>query len=824
MTGDEQSAFLFLFLGIFALITIGGVFFAFVFFLRKRGGLVRALNLQLLVVRLMPHAPTDQQNVGQIREKIALMEQFYSHLFAMREKWWTALAYGKPVFTLELTVPQVGEELSFYIAVSRRFVPAVEKVMQGIFPEAHIEVSQDYNIFNPGGVAAATAVVLRSGPYFPIKTYQRLEGDPLKAVTNVFTKLGKDGEGAALQIIATPAPHHWAAKLRAQARRIQEGKQVRKTQAAAFSGAIADFIRPATPSPTAPQTAGASPPRPPEPQRRITPLEEEMLKALEQKASKPLFETNIRLIASAATASRAREIVQGLEVAFAQFTDQNLNSFTARELTGSALKRFLYHFSFRIFEPARRAVLSADELTSVFHFPNATIETPHMSVLRAREAPPPPNLPHEGLILGASVFRGEERQVYFLDEDRRRHLYIIGQTGTGKSTMLENMAVQDIHNGKGVCFIDPHGEAVEHLLASVPRHRAQDVVYFNPGDVARPMGLNMLEYDPLFPEQKTFVVNELLSIFRKLFGATPESMGPAFEQYFRNSALLVMEHPASGNTILDISRVLSDKVFRDYKLAHCLNPIVRQFWQNAERTSGEQSLANFVPYVTNKFDNFTANEILRPIVAQERSAFNFREVMDSQKILLVNLSKGRLGDLNSSLIGLVIVGKLLMSALSRVDMQEERRKDFYLYIDEFQNVTTDSIATILSEARKYRLNLTITHQFIGQLKEEIKKAVFGNVGSMASFRIGTEDAEFMAKQYKPVFAEQDLLNIANRTCYLRMLINGQVAQPFNMKTYAPYQGDAQMAEVVKEMSRLKYGRSRVEVEQEILERHNRILQ
>ncbi|MDZ4299999.1 MAG: DUF87 domain-containing protein, partial [Candidatus Sungbacteria bacterium] len=616
MTVDDQSVVLFLFLGVFALVTIGGVFLAFVFFLRKKGAIVRALNLQLLAVRLMPHAPSDQQNVTQIREKIALMEQFYSHLFAMREKLWTTLVYGRPVFALELTVPHIGEELSFYIAVSRRFVPAVEKVMQGIFPEAHIEISQDYNMFNPSGAAAATAVILRSGPYFPIKTYQRLEGDPLKALTNVFTKLGKDGEGAALQIIATPAPHHWAVKLRAQARRIHEGKQVRKTKAAAFSGALVDMIRPATPSPTVSQTASGSQLRPPEPQRRITPLEEEMLKALEQKASKPLFETNIRLVASAATAPRAREIVQGLEVAFAQFTDQNLNSFTARELAGSALKRFLYNFSFRIFEPARRVVLSADELTSLFHFPNATIETPQMSVLRAREAPPPPNLPHEGLILGASVFRGEERQVYFLDEDRRRHIYIIGQTGTGKSTMLENMAVQDIHNGKGVCFIDPHGEAVEHLLAAVPRHRVHDVVYFNPGDVERPMGLNMLEYDPMFPEQKTFVVNELLSIFRKLFGSTPESMGPAFEQYFRNSALLVMEHPTSGNTILDISRVLSDKQFRDYKLAHCLNPIVRQFWQNAERTSGEQSLANFVPYVTNKFDNFTSNEIMRPIVAQ----------------------------------------------------------------------------------------------------------------------------------------------------------------------------------------------------------------
>ena len=361
------------------------------------------------------------------------------------------------------------------------------------------------------------------------------------------------------------------------------------------------------------------------------------------------------------------------------------------------------------------------------------------------------------------------------------------------------------------------------MLGMVPRHRAQDVIYFNPGDIERPMGLNMLEYDPAFPEQKTFIVNELLGIFNKLYNMAIAG-GPIFEQYFRNATMLVMDDPSSGNTILEVSRVLSDKAFRDLKISRSNNIVVKNFWtQIAEKAGGEASLKDMVPYITSKTDNFTANEIMRPIVAQEHSAFNFREVMDNQKILLVNLSKGRLGDLNSSFIGLILVGKMLMSALSRGDMAEEKRKDFYLYIDEFQNVTTDSIATILSEARKYRLNLTIAHQFVGQLKEEIKKAVFGNVGSMASFRIGSDDAEFIAKQFKPVFSESDLLNIDNRNCYLKLLLNGQTAPPFSLKTYPPQKGDDAIAEVIKEISRTKYGRPRAEVEAEIVARHSKSL-
>ena len=381
------------------------------------------------------------------------------------------------------------------------------------------------------------------------------------------------------------------------------------------------------------------------------------------------------------------------------------------------------------------------------------------------------------------------------------------------------MIIQDIKNGDGVCFIDPHGTDIEHILANIPPDRIDDVIYFDPAYTARPMGLNMLEYDPNFPEQKIFVINELLGIFNKLFDMKTAG-GPAFEQYFRNSAGLVMEDPESGSTLLEISRVMSDKAFRQLKLSRCKNPIIKQFWENAERTTGEASLANFVPYITNKFDPFVSNDIMRPVIAQQNSVFNFREIMDKKKILLVNLSKGRLGDINSNLIGLLLVGKITMAALSRVDIVGKGPvNDFYLYIDEFQNITTDSIATILSEARKYRLSLTVAHQYVEQLEESIKNAVFGNVGTMVVHRVSPENAEIFEKQLAPTFTPADILKLENLNCYIKMLVNGVPAKPFNSVTPFPPKGNPEIIEKVKELSYLKYGRPREEVEAEIMARY-----
>lgn len=382
------------------------------------------------------------------------------------------------------------------------------------------------------------------------------------------------------------------------------------------------------------------------------------------------------------------------------------------------------------------------------------------------------------------------------------------------------MIKQDIESGEGLCVIDPHGDMAETALGYIPENRLGDVVYFDPANTSRPMGLNFLEYDPAYPEQKTFIVNELLEIFRKLYADVPEALGPMFETYFRNSTLLVMEDPPSGNTLFEIERVMSDPEFRRLKLSRSRNPVINAFWRDvAEKAGGEAALANMTPYITSKFDAFLSNEFMRPVLLQEKSSLKFREIMDSGKILIVNLSKGRIGETNSSLLGLIIVGKIMMAAFSRVNIPEEKRRDFYLYLDEFQNVTTPSIATILSEARKYRLDLTMAHQFIGQLTEPIRLSVFGNVGSIASFRIGADDAEFMEKQFEPVFGARDLMNIENFNCYLKLLVRGQTIKPFNIKIMPRETGNETSAVLLKKLSANKYGRPIAEIEAEIKKRY-----
>jgi hypothetical protein len=371
-------------------------------------------------------------------------------------------------------------------------------------------------------------------------------------------------------------------------------------------------------------------------------------------------------------------------------------------------------------------------------------------------------------------------------------------------------------------MIDPHGTDIEDVLSAVPPERERDVIYFDPSSQERIIGLNMLEYDPQKPEQKTFVVNELFSIFQKLYGANPESMGPMFEQYFRNATLLVMESPETGNTLMDISRVMSDAAYRRVKLAKAKNPVVKQFWNEiAAKAGGEASLENIVPYIVSKFDVFTANDYMRPIIGVEHSAFNFREVMDERKILLVNLAKGRIGEINANLIGMIIVGKILMAALSRVDDPSRSFSPFYLHMDEFQNISTNSIAAILSEARKYKLGLTIAHQFIAQLDEGIRDAVFGNVGSLAAFRVGADDAEMLAPQFSPAFDANDLMNVPNRTAYVRVLANGTPTRPFSIQTLAPEVPDYRRIAALIAESGARYGRVKTEVEAEIARRYEK---
>ena len=551
------------------------------------------------------------------------------------------------------------------------------------------------------------------------------------------------------------------------------------------------------------------------------------VEAIKQKLLAPTVGINVRIIASAPREDIAEQILTDVESSFNQFENPTANKITFDRVEKGALKQELYDFTFRLFNEKKRMLINLKELTSLIHFPATALKSaPHLKVAKAGTAPLPTDAPTMStgpgtVLLGVNRDRGVEKKVFMLPDDRLRHFYVIGQTGTGKTTLLKNMIAQDIANGEGVCMIDPHGSDIQDILAVIPKHRYEDVIYFDPSFTDRPMALNMLEYDTRFPEQKTFVVNEMLSIFNKLFDMKTAG-GPMFEQYFRNAVLLVMEDPSTGNTLLDVSRVLANKAFRELKLSHCKNPIVIQFWREvADKAGGEASLANIVPYITSKFDVFLSNDIMRPIIAQEQSAFNFRQVMDEKKILLVNLSKGRLGDINANLIGLILVGKILMAALSRVDSLGQSLAPFYLYIDEFQNITTSSISTILSEARKYKLSLNVAHQFIAQLEEGIKDSVFGNVGSIAAFRVGAEDAEYLERQFSPVFTAKDIMSVDNRNAYIKMLANGKPIKPFNIETMPPPTGNKALVEGIKKLSYLKYGKERTQVEAAIMEKYKK---
>jgi hypothetical protein len=755
----------------------------------------KALHMKLFEITL-PEALDGQGK--QVKEMMGLMEQWYASMQALASD---ALNKEKNYYSLELSVANGAKTAVFYCAVHIDYAPLFEKVVLGIFPTAKVKESQeDYNIFHPHAITACSYATHSTHEALPLKTYDTMEGDPMSLILSSFTKIAKDEEGLALQILIRPAGDVFAKRFGSMLEDLRKGDTLMRVidRQSVFKESL-HLIGEMFSTKTKEETEQAS-------------------KLIQAKLSKTIIETNIRIVSSAASLPRSQALRSELESAFAQFAEINGNSVTWKEVEGKKQRAMLHRFSYRLWNDDESYPLNLSELATLFHFPMQSKDVANVQQATYAQAQAPEDLGQEGPIIGKNVYRGEESLIHFGKEDRVRHMYVIGQTGTGKTILLKNLIIQDIKNGDGCCFIDPHGSDIIDILANIPPERAKDVIYFDPSYIPRPMGLNMLEYDREKPEQKTFVVNELLNIFNQLFDMK-SSGGPGFEQYFRNATLLVMEHPESGNTLLDISRVFSDKDYRDYKLSKSKNPLLNQFWVNAEKTTGDQGLQNWVQYVNSKFDIFMSNDIMRPIIAQEKSAFNFRDIMDSKKIFLVNLSKGRLGDINANLLGLIIVGKFSQAALSRVDQPDiSKRPDFYLYIDEFQNVTTPAIASILSEARKYRLSLTVAHQYISQLPEDIKGAVFGNVGSMAVFRISPEDAKFLETQFTPTFTASDIIKIENWHAYVKMLSNGAPKRPFDIATLPPDAGDRSRIEPLKELSYLTYGRPADEVNAEIMKK------
>lgn len=774
----------------------------------------KSLHMTLYEIAL-PEVPgvSDQERARPLKELVSAMEQFYSGMFAVEQ----AAVSEPPYFTLELAVPVDRAHLMFYAAVPNSRRDLFEKQVLAIFPGAHISVQpNDYNVFVQDGASLASVAAFAHPAALPLKDYSEFDYDPLNSLLNAFAKIAPENEGASLQIIIKPEGDRYTKHYRRIADALRHGEKKHEALHMPES-----FFGEATKSLATTFFKSSDKLEKEQARRRELNENEKEIEQVERKMSVPIVSTNMRLAVSSGDPSRAAQILGELEASFHQFENPAGNRLEWRRIANGALPRLFHDLSFRLFEVATELPLSLHELTTLYHFPPSGIQSsPHLKQARFTGAAAPLDLPKEGISLGTNTFRGQTVPVNVAPEDRLRHLYVVGQTGTGKTGFLKTLIEQDLKEGNGLCFIDPHGNDILDVLAAVPPERYEDVIYFDPAELARPFGLNLLEYDPAHPEQKTFIVNELLAIFRRLYGDVPESMGPAFEQYFRNATLLVMEDPESGSTLMDISRVLSNTAFRNLKLSRSNNPVVNQFWTEiATKAGGEASLENIVPYITNKFDDFVANDFMRPIIGQQKSSFNFRDIIDSKKILLVNLSKGRLGERNANLLGLILVGKLFMAALSRADNPRGDMPPFYLYIDEFQNITTDSIPSILSEARKYKLGLTVAHQFLAQVDERVRDAVFGNVGSMAVFRVGQEDGEAFEKLFAPDFKASDFTAIENRNAYVRILARGVPQKPFNIHTLDLAPGNPAQVDDLRQLSYLTYGRDRATVEAQIRERY-----
>jgi len=771
----------------------------------------RALKMVPLFIHLPP--PSDDTEVGgrDVRdvtdETISKAQVIYNIIASTLQKGFKPKMYGQRHFTLEI----IGTQgfVYFYAVVPIGLVEVVKQAIVSAYPAARMEETVEHNIFNQ--VGRATGVIggdlnLKESYAYPIATYQDIKRDALQSVLNSLSTLEKE-DGAAIQILLRPADPSWRKTAVALANKKRKGDDKKH----GISQWGKDLLWAPVKPPEEKKEGGES-------KKELSNLEHSTLDAIDDKTRHPGYEVQIRVIASSNVSQRSEAIVRNIVASFSLFDSPGKNGFSYSATKD--LDTFIADYNLRMFRPGKKAnILNSVELATIFHFPDQrNIPTTQLTRQDSKQVDGPRNVPDDGLLLGYNVFRGVKKPIRIALSDRQRHMYAVGQTGTGKSTFLENLAFQDMLNGNGFAFVDPHGDTAEKLLAMIPRERTEDLIYFSPADMGFPMGLNLFEYDD--PDQKDFLIQECLNMLYKLYDPQHQGiMGPRYEHLFRMAALTVMADPAGG-TFVDIPKLFRDPKFVEQKLQYVKDQNVLDFWRKEmPQSQRSNDFGEVVSWFVSKFGAFLSNEMMRNIIGQTKSAFNLRDIMDNKKILLVNLSKGRTGDLNSKLLGMIFVMKFQAAAMSRANIPEDDRVDFSLYVDEFQNFSTDSFATIMSEARKYHLNLIVANQFTTQLTPEIRDAVFGNMGTIVSFRIGQNDVEAITKYFQPVFDADDLLRVPNHNSIIRTLIGGVPTQPFSMAMIPPLGNpNPKLADALKQLSAAKYGRPRATVETEIFAR------
>ncbi len=791
-----------------------------------------AKNLVYLRVRLTrtdSKIDDEKRSEKDFKEKIAIMQQFYR---AIHEIWdiniWNKLytwIWQDDFVSFELFLE--NKQVHFYVVTKEKYASIIEKQISSFYPNANFFLEEDAYKFRPRWNKLGGYNFKAKLPFWDtIKMYDTMEHDPLNDLANVLSKVWEK-ETAVFQVIVHPiADKDWKKKAEKKASDFFSKKKwdgffsrlpiiwpVIKFLAPVFSDSSLEKSM----APWANSWDSYI--------RMLAP-KEEYAKHMWEKAWDSAFETTIRILATTATRKRTSDLLKNMIVAMNLFKENYWNFFDAsRIIVIEPINAVLIYIAFQIRLKSFFnwvSILCSKELAWVFHFPDSKYN--NVAIIKWMDykiLPPPSNIPKEGLLIWMNNYRWYETPIYINEKDRSRHFYIIWKSWSWKSALISYLARQDAQNWNWFWIIDPHWDLVEDVIKFIPKERAKDVVIFNPWDEDRPMWLNILEAKT--PWEKDRASLDSMEIFIKLFWN--EIFGPRIQHYFRNAVLTLMDDEEEWATLLDVPRMFIDEDFQKRKVAKCKNTVVRSFWENEIAKTGQREKEEMIPYFSSKFWPFVTNTTIRNIIGQQKSAFDIRKIMDEWKILLVNLSKWVIWNLNAQLLWLIFVNKVSMAAMSRADMPEKDRRPFYLYVDEFQNFATWAFADILSEARKYKLALIMAHQYIAQLSEswdmsyekwsKVKDAVFGNVWTMMNFKIWAEDAEYFEKEYSPILSSQDILGIANYKAYMKLNINNATSRPFSVSTIWDPSWSEKIAEILKEYSRMKYWRKKVFVDQEI---------
>lgn len=802
---------------LFILLVIAAIAAPIVYFqikktFREQKNFERGLKMVPLLIHLPPSSDDTEANGRDVRdlvdENISKAQVLYNIISSTYKKEFKSKFYGQRHFAFEI----VGTKgfVHFYAAVPVAMVEVVKQAVVSAYPAARMEEVSEHNIFNPVGKISGTIggeLTLKEHYAYPIATYQDLKRDAMQSLLNSLSTLDKE-DGVGIQILMRPADTKWRKSASEIASKKRKGKES-KGGLAAFGNGISNLFT-AINKPPEDKTGSSDKPE-------LSAAEQQTLDAIDAKTQQPGFDVVIRLVVSSNIYQRAEAIMSNIVSTFALFDAPGKNGF--KYTPAKDVESFVTSYIMRFFPQHNKAnILNSIELATLFHFPDQkNIPTSQLQRQASKQVDGPRNIPDDGLLLGYNIFRGTKKPIRLSLGDRQRHMYAVGQTGTGKSTFLENLALQDMINGEGFCFIDPHGDTAEKLLSMVPKERTEDVIYFCPAEMDYPMGLNLFEYE--FPEQRDFLIQEAINMLYKLYDPQHQGIiGPRYEHWFRMAALTVMSNP-DGGTFIDIPKVFTDNNYAKELLQYVTDQTVLDFWNKEMASTSDYHKSEVLGWFVSKFGAFLANEMMRNIIGQSKSSFDLREIMDNKKILIVNLSKGKTGDLNSKLLGMIFVMQFQAAAMSRANIPENERVDFCLYVDEFQNFSTDSFATIMSEARKYHLNLIVANQFTTQLSDEIRDAVFGNMGTIVAFRIGQNDVDSLTRYFQPLFDGDDLLRVPNWNAVVRTLVGGVPTQPFSMAGLPPLGNpNPELGKALKQLSAAKYGRPKDQVSKDIFGR------